>query len=308
MKRNSSIVRALRQAGFKGDSLRTAYGIVMRESGGRPDAFNPNRSTGDQSYGLFQINMLGDLGPSRRKQYGLASNEQLLDPTTNAKVAFQLSKGGTDFGAWGIGPNAYRAGAGYDTIKKYVDEFPGGALPSGQTGLGAPSRTQAGTSRADLFAQAVREGQWKLGKSSLADTARLVREQRALAQSQPGEFNPVKPPKPGKYADILPDPSSWKKGSHVTDGLDWNKGRKTAVDIMAAPGSTVGAPEDGEIIRHGSAQGGQALYFRGKSGRTYWLGHIDGMAPVGSRVSRGQPIAVISADHPAPHLHFDMLL
>jgi cell wall-associated NlpC family hydrolase len=96
----------------------------MRESGGRPDAFNGNVGTGDRSYGLFQINMLGNLGPARLKQYGLANNEALLDPATNARVAYQMSKGGTDFGAWGVGPNAYRSGAGYNTLK--FDGWPGG--------------------------------------------------------------------------------------------------------------------------------------------------------------------------------------
>jgi len=35
-----------------------------------------------------------------------------------------MSNGGKDFGAWGIGPNAYRQGAGTETIKKYMDQFP----------------------------------------------------------------------------------------------------------------------------------------------------------------------------------------
>ena len=52
--------------------------------------------------------MLGDLGPTRRKAFGLKSDEDLFDPTVNARAAFQMSHGGRDFGAWGIGPNAYR--------------------------------------------------------------------------------------------------------------------------------------------------------------------------------------------------------
>lgn len=98
---------------------------------------------------------------------------------------------------------------------------------------------------------------------------------------------------------------SWG-GTHVTDNLDWNNGQKTAVDIMGKPGTPVGAPEDGVIIRHGSAQGGSSLYFKGASGKTYWLGHIDGMLPVGTRVRANQPIAAISSDHAAPHLHIDV--
>lgn len=119
----------LKQAGFQGESLRQAWAIAQRESGGRPDAFNGNAGTGDQSYGLFQINMLGGLGPARRKQYGLKSNADLLDPATNARVAYQMSKGGTDFGAWAIGPNAYK-GAPADAVQRYqswYDKFPGAA-------------------------------------------------------------------------------------------------------------------------------------------------------------------------------------
>lgn len=98
--------------------------------------------------------------------------------------------------------------------------------------------------------------------------------------------------------------TSWR-GSHVTDNLDWNRGAKTAIDIMAKPGTAVLAPESGRVIKHGSAQGGQSMYFLSDSGHLYWLGHIDGMAAVGSKVKRGQRLALISADHAAPHLHID---
>lgn len=97
--------------------------------------------------------------------------------------------------------------------------------------------------------------------------------------------------------------SSWTP-THVTDNLGW--GTKTAGDIMAAPGTPVGAPEAGTIERYGSAQGGQSMYFKGASGKTYWLGHINqGLAP-GTRVAANQPITTISKDHPRPHLHIDV--
>ena len=94
-----------------------------------------------------------------------------------------------------------------------------------------------------------------------------------------------------------------RKGTHVTDGLGW--GTQTANDTMGDPGTTVGAPEDGYVVRHGSAQGGEALYFQGNSGRLYWIGHIDQLAPVGTRIRKGKTLAVISADHPRPHVHVD---
>lgn len=96
---------------------------------------------------------------------------------------------------------------------------------------------------------------------------------------------------------------NWSTGSHVTDGLGW--GTRTAIDIMAAPGTPVGAPTSGRIVRHSSAQGGEAMWFLGDNGLMYWLGHIDRMLPPGTRVKRGQTIAHISADHRAPHLHID---
>lgn len=163
------LVSVLRQAGFTGDNLRTAYAIAMRESGGRPSAFNGNRGTGDKSYGLFQINMLGNLGPSRLRQFGLSNERQLLDPLANAKAAFQLSKGGKDFGAWGIGPNAYRQGAGWDTIKKYYDQFPGSPLGA------APAQQMPVAPAIANFADAIKAGQWSLD-SSLADTIRLSQQ------------------------------------------------------------------------------------------------------------------------------------
>ena len=60
------IKNILELAGFDGRALRTAFGMVLKESTGRPYAHNQNSSTGDNSYGLFQINMIGSLGPARR--------------------------------------------------------------------------------------------------------------------------------------------------------------------------------------------------------------------------------------------------
>lgn len=134
----------LAKAGFKGDALRTAFGIAKRESGGRPDAYNPDVSTGDQSYGLFQINMLGSMGPARRQQFGLKRNEDLLDPLKNARAAYRMSRGGKDFGAWGIGPNAYRSGAGLETIAPYMGRVP---KPSGRGAPRVESRSARPASR-----------------------------------------------------------------------------------------------------------------------------------------------------------------
>ena len=114
----------LSAVGFKGQAHKIAWGIAMRESNARPMALNNNAKTGDSSYGIFQINMIGDLGADRRAKFGLESNAQLNNPVVNAQVAYYMSSGGTDFGAWGIGPNAYKPGAGVSTLRS-LDDYPG---------------------------------------------------------------------------------------------------------------------------------------------------------------------------------------
>ena len=75
------------QAGFPDNQLDMAVEVAMKESGGNPRAHNGNANTGDNSYGLWQINMIGAMGPARRKDLGLQSNEQLFDPAVNARAA-----------------------------------------------------------------------------------------------------------------------------------------------------------------------------------------------------------------------------
>jgi hypothetical protein len=105
----------LYEVGFRGDRLREAWGTAMKESTGRPMSHNKNRSTGDNSYGLFQINMIDSLGPARIEKYGLESNDDLFDPLVNAKIAYQMSNGGKNWSAWhGI----------TEGTKQWMKEFP----------------------------------------------------------------------------------------------------------------------------------------------------------------------------------------
>lgn len=96
----ASLMDILKSVGFKGEALKMAYAIAMAESSGNARAHNGNAGTGDNSYGLFQINMLGGMGPERRRQYGLSSNDDLFDPYVNARVAFKMSNGGKNWGPW----------------------------------------------------------------------------------------------------------------------------------------------------------------------------------------------------------------
>ena len=75
---DNQLVELLKAVGFKGKALRTAWAVAKAESNGRPFAFNGNTKTGDSSFGIFQINMLGTLGPDRRNKFELDLNAELL--------------------------------------------------------------------------------------------------------------------------------------------------------------------------------------------------------------------------------------
>lgn len=95
------------QAGLPADRARVAAAIAMAESGGDPNQHNNNAATGDNSYGLWQINMLGAMGPDRIRQFGITSNNDLFNPATNAHAMAILSKNGADFNDW----SAFKSGS-----------------------------------------------------------------------------------------------------------------------------------------------------------------------------------------------------
>jgi hypothetical protein len=98
---DQELVGTLYNAGFRGERLETAFAVAKAESNARPKAYNPpTNNTGDNSYGIFQINMIGDLGPDRRERYSLKRNEDLFDPDRNARIAFEMSNNGKDWGKW----------------------------------------------------------------------------------------------------------------------------------------------------------------------------------------------------------------
>jgi hypothetical protein len=90
----------LSAVGFEGKALKQAWAIVKAESNARPMAYNGNRKTGDSSYGIFQINMLGELGIDRKEKFDLRSNILLFDPVINAEITYYMTKGGTDWSSW----------------------------------------------------------------------------------------------------------------------------------------------------------------------------------------------------------------
>jgi hypothetical protein len=113
---DSQLVELLKAVGFKGKGLRTAWAVAKAESNGRPFAFNGNTNTGDSSFGIFQINMLGTLGPDRRDKFELDLNAELFSPVKNAEIVYHMTKGGIDWSSW----SSYNKGAHY----KWLNKFP----------------------------------------------------------------------------------------------------------------------------------------------------------------------------------------
>lgn len=111
----SQIASLARGAGFTGNDVDIAVAVALAESGGNPRAHNATPP--DNSYGLWQINMLGALGPDRRKRLDISSNDALYDPATNARAAYLIWQG-SGWKAW----TTYTRG----TYKKYMTGDNGG--------------------------------------------------------------------------------------------------------------------------------------------------------------------------------------
>lgn len=98
MASQSEVYSLAKSVGLSDSSAKIAAAVAMAESGGDPSKHNTRPP--DDSYGLWQINMLGAKGPERRKKYHLSSNEQLFDPRTNALVMAGESAGGLNWFPW----------------------------------------------------------------------------------------------------------------------------------------------------------------------------------------------------------------
>lgn len=85
------LVRVLYKAGYRGEDLREAWAIAMRESGGREDAISAS-----DDWGMFQFN---------RPTWGGQpwwDDELILTRDYNASIAFMQSDGGRTWLAWGL--------------------------------------------------------------------------------------------------------------------------------------------------------------------------------------------------------------
>ena len=107
------IARIAKTAGIPEKHIPTMVSIALAESGGDIGArYNPEGNTGEDSYGLWQINMDPRYADERLKLFGIDNKKELFDPVTNAKAAYEIFKQ-QGFDAWTV----YRTG-------KYRDFLP----------------------------------------------------------------------------------------------------------------------------------------------------------------------------------------
>lgn len=135
--------------GLRGDDLKTAWAIAMRETRGTPNIDNRGlNQNGSVDYGLFQINSVH--AANIKKKFGW-SMEDLKDPNKAFAVYWWMSNQGKSLGAWGLGAQAYDpANAG-----KHQADFRRFAAQFGQVAQKAGLNDVSGRSQVD---QAARRG------------------------------------------------------------------------------------------------------------------------------------------------------
>jgi hypothetical protein len=138
------VANAASSAGMSGEHLKIMVAIARAESSNNPRAINYV-----PCYGLWQINMSGSMGATRRKQFGISSNDQLFDPKINARAAEMIYKQ-QGYRAWSV----YNSGS----YKKFLgasfsaSQSPSSGTPTDpQTGTAVPTNSTADQLSFDFF-------------------------------------------------------------------------------------------------------------------------------------------------------------
>lgn len=97
------VARAAYRAGIPLNQIAVCVAICRGESNFYDRAYNFAHK--DRSYGLWQINMKGLMGPVRRVQYRIKRNEDLYKPDVNARAMASISKKGKSWKPWGAYTN-----------------------------------------------------------------------------------------------------------------------------------------------------------------------------------------------------------
>jgi hypothetical protein len=108
--------------------IRYMAAIGMAESGGIPSVLRDYSRHRDLSYGIWQINMLGKMGPYRRSRYGLDNNELLKNPNINCQVAWDLwaSRSGSGlrkFRDWSVTDSSKSSGRGWRRFLMHLSDL-----------------------------------------------------------------------------------------------------------------------------------------------------------------------------------------
>jgi hypothetical protein len=171
-------------------------GIALAESSGNPKAHNPIPP--DNSYGLWQVNMLGSMGASRRKSFGILSNDQLYNPATNARAAKKI-KDSQGLKAW----STYTNGA----YKKHMGKKPAWSheqslLEQATGGIGGAvdGAIDTGTAIADGVGVAMDAGEWLSNPSNWVRILYVVGGAALLL----GGFQVMARPLINKATDMVP--------------------------------------------------------------------------------------------------------
>lgn len=111
-----------------------AAAVAMAESGGNPSAHNGNSATGDDSWGLWQINYFGALYWPRVAAFGMP--DTLTDPNRAAQAAITLSSNGANWRPW----TTYTSGA----YRQYLNAplSSGSSSPAGSTAAASSAASQ----------------------------------------------------------------------------------------------------------------------------------------------------------------------
>lgn len=153
--------------GFTGNDVDIAVAVALAESGGNPGDYNGDRSTKDDSYGLWQINMYEDLGPDRRKKFGISSNTELYRPAVNAKAA-KIIHAESGWEAW----KTYKNGK-YKEFLTNDPVLPTGPIPNTPGKVGTPEEVKASTESASLY-DTVLSGFNSVGSNLFKSAANIV--------------------------------------------------------------------------------------------------------------------------------------
>lgn len=113
------------------EELETCLAVAYGESHWYAGSYNFNERTGDKSYGIWQVNLLGTLHAARMRDFQLSKEEDLFDLATNARCMGEIYRESQSWGyvgwrPWGAYTNfSYdrHRGLAYLAVKTFTDRL-----------------------------------------------------------------------------------------------------------------------------------------------------------------------------------------